>query len=80
MKVEMHFYATKTVDSNVHVQNVVMGLMGQHHVHTPKGFEKWIAEIDEQYLHISDGECSCGLQPGQVRSHSGKVTFNEEFK
>jgi hypothetical protein len=37
----MTFYCTREKDGTIHVQNAVMGMMGQHHVHTPEDFKSW---------------------------------------
>lgn len=67
---EMHFYVTITKNKLYHVQNAIMGMMGQHHVHDKEGFEDWkkAGGIEEQYIHISKGQCNCGLKEGQVRN------------
>ena len=75
----MNFYVTITTDGSYHVQNAVMGMMGQHHIHTKKGFEKWSKDVDKTNIIKSKGICDCGLEPGQVRSHTGEITLNERF-
>jgi hypothetical protein len=75
----MNFYVTIDKDSVYHVQNAVMGYLGQHHVHTEKGFDNWKKNVDREAIFIEKGQCSCGLKPGEVRDHNGKVTFNEGF-
>ena len=79
MFAEMHFYVTKTTDGLYHVQNAVMGMLGQHHVHTEKGFKKWMREIEKEKIHTSSGNCDCGLRAGNVQDHTGNVTFNRKF-
>lgn len=76
---EMHFYVTKTKDGLYHVQNAVMGMMGQHHVHTEKGFRRWAKETPKEHIHIERGNKCCDLKPGYVKDHNGNVTFNEKF-
>jgi len=59
----MQFYKYGDSQGNVHIQNAVMGQMGQHHVHTPEDFEAWRKPADM----ITDlgGECDCGMRPGE---------------
>lgn len=73
----MRFYVHRNVDGSVHVQNAVAGMLGQHHVHSPEGFEKWSGERDE--LVEQDGDCGCGLRVGQVRERNGDVWDNPRF-
>jgi hypothetical protein len=63
---KMHFYVTITKDGLYHVQNTVMGMMGQHHVHTKEGYRKWKIGIEKEYLHISNGKC-CDMKDGEVK-------------
>ena len=74
----MRFHVSITLDGSYHVQNAVAGLLGQHHVHTPESYHKWLKESDEICL-LDDGPCDCGLIPGQVRNHNGKVWTNPKF-
>jgi len=58
----MTFYIHKDADGNIHVQNAVAGMLGQHHVHTPEDFKRWLrlgSDIQEM-----DGLCDCGMKPG----------------
>ena len=48
---EMHFYYWWEKDSKICVQNIVAGMKGQYHEHTPEEFENWKAGIEEKYLH-----------------------------
>ncbi len=77
----MTFYATTTPDGNVHVQNAVMGLMGQHHVHTRAGFLKWKRQVRKEDLRTekSRSPCGCGLKPGQVREYDGKTWESDRW-
>lgn len=69
MEYEMTFYCTREADGTVHVQNAVMGYLGQHHVHHPEDFERWKAGISErQVVWLDATPCDCGLKPGEVRS------------
>lgn len=77
---EMNFFVTKTKDKLFHVQNAVAGMLGQHHVHTLKGYREWKKGIaSKAIIHFSGGKCDCGLKPGYIRSHDGIVTFNALF-
>lgn len=50
---QMHFYWWEE-KGKVCVQNMVGGVKGQYHEHTPEGFRKWKVAIDEKYLHKLD--------------------------
>ena len=61
MRHDMTFYCTKESDGTIHVQNAVMGMMGQHHVHTQADFDRWAADIDNSSIQWLDcGPCDCG--------------------
>lgn len=78
---EMHFYVIKTKDGLYHVQNYVMGLRGQHHIHNEKSFNKWKKDIAEKFLHISEGSCNCELtKSGDVKDREGNISHNERFE
>ena len=79
IRIEMEFYATKTPDGKIHVQNVINGLRGQHHVHSAESFERWSRHVNPGNLEIDEGECGCGLEVGQVREYDGRVWFNDRF-
>lgn len=64
----MNFYCTKEKDKTVHVQNVITGVFGQHHVHTAKDFKKWSKGISNIKWLTNTSPCTCGLRPGEVRS------------
>jgi len=70
---EMTFYCTREKDGTIHVQNVVMGMMGQHHVHTPEDFEVWRGDgkkrIPDSRIEWLENckPCGCGLRAGEVR-------------
>lgn len=69
----MSFYTSRDTDGNVHVQNAVAGMLGQHHVHSPEGFVRWRKPTDD--IRDAAGPCDCTLEPGQARDGvSGKVT------
>lgn len=81
MIVPMTFIVTITDDGLYHVQNVIMGQMGQHHVHTKESFQRWKKDIDSKHLKVSQGECNCGLdRSGMVREYDGHEWFNERFE
>ena len=77
----MRFYVHRDPHGNYHVQNAVAGHLGQHHVHTKASFESWKGQIKDQDLEMLDpAPCDCGLRPGDVREHDGRVWHNEKFK
>jgi len=78
MGISMSFYATETPDGNVHVQNAVMGMLGQHHVHTQGSYARWKRE-PKVTVKASKGTCDCGLKPGDVREYDGKVWHSDKF-
>jgi hypothetical protein len=72
---EMHFYVTKTADGLYHIQNVVAGYLGQHHVHTHQDYKKWRRKLrKKERLHFSKGMCGCNLNNGETRDHHGQLT------
>jgi hypothetical protein len=78
MMISMTFYVSKDKDGNIHVQNAVMGALGQHHVHSLEGFERWRKPGDS--IREIAGVCDCGLSPGQVRDHTGRVlALSDEY-
>ena len=66
----MHFYVSLDMAGNYHVQNAIMGMMGQHHVHTPSDYIDWSQEIPDEdiTLQMDCSPCSCGMKPGQGKS------------
>jgi hypothetical protein len=79
--IEMHHYVSLTPDGMYHVQNMAGALVGQHHVHSQRGFGKWKRNISKKYIHIDKADsCECGLEPGYVREYDGRVWFNESLK
>jgi hypothetical protein len=50
----------------VHVTNVVMGCVGQHHVHTPAGFKRWAKGVEPRALDTKTlakcDPCDCGQE------------------
>jgi len=77
----MFHYATETPDGLIHVQNYVMGLSGQHHVHTKEGFRAWlkIAKVRKRDVSIRKGSCNCGLKPSEVREYDGRKWKSDDF-
>ena len=60
----MQFYTYNDADGNVHVQNAVAGMLGQHHVHTPEDFKRWCRPNTE--ITEMGGLCDCGMKPGEM--------------
>ena len=77
----MSFYADIDPNGCYHVQNAIMGLRGQHHVHTKDAFLKWSKQIKKENLHVGKEprECGCGLKPGFCREYDGHVWHNDRF-
>jgi hypothetical protein len=70
MAIRMRHYVTETKDGLYHVQNVVMGYFGQHHVHTKKQFEAWLKKnkiAEDDIIKLAGNECDCGLKAGEVK-------------
>jgi len=81
MIINMEFYVIITIDGMYHVQNCVMGMLGQHHVHNKPSYKKWSKGIAETHIHIEKGECNCGLnKSGDVRDHDGHKWHNSKFE
>jgi len=73
----MVFSVTRTDDGLVHVQNTVMGLRGQHHVHTAEEFGRWADGAPDRGIGPVDlcdiqelraAACDCGLAAGEMRT------------
>ena len=81
-RLQMRFYVFQTPDGNYHVQNMVGGYEGQHHVHSPQSFDKWSKEIAGlgNIEMLDPASCDCGLVPGDIRGHTGKIQHNAEFE
>ena len=66
----MTHYCTREKDGTIHVQNMVMAMMGQHHVHTPGDFDKWRANMEKgtgnKLEWLDCDPCDCGLKAGEV--------------
>jgi hypothetical protein len=81
MSFEMHFYVVKTPDGLYHVQNIVAGHLGQHHVHSEKSYERWAQKVDKRLIHyLGERECNCGLKCGDIREYDGTVWHNPKFE
>lgn len=66
---EMTFYCAKQPDGTIHVQNAVMGHLGQHHVHTGEDFQDWTRTVDpRQIVWLKAKPCDCGLKAGGHRT------------
>lgn len=79
--IRMSFYVTITPDKMYHVQNVIMGQLGQHHIHNKKSYDKWKKGIRQENITISEGECNCGLKKsGDVREYDGREWHNKRFE
>lgn len=79
---ETTFKVTESPDGMFHVQNIVGMYLGQHHIHSKKGFEEWkkkAAPENKGKLKIEKGVCNCGLKPGWVREINGRDWFNANF-
>lgn len=82
MSDEMTFKVTECMDGALHVQNFTGMYLGQHHVHSKKGFEDWKKKAvpeNKGKLKVEKGVCKCGLKPGWVRECNGKDWFNANF-
>ncbi len=67
---EMRFYCQRTTNGLIHVTNMLMGLQGQHHVHTDTEFQQWATDVPEVSIDWEtlkqSSPCTCGLQNGKV--------------
>lgn len=79
---DLSFRVTETTDGLLHVQNVVKGHDGQHHVHGKAGFLKWQKQSVPKEITISTvaGPCACGLTAGQVKEIDGRIWNNPHFQ
>jgi hypothetical protein len=70
--IRMQFYCQRNPDGAIHVQNAVMGHLGQHHVHTQKDWDRWSKTVPaEDISWYPEGKydpCDCGLKPGEKKS------------
>lgn len=68
----MTFYCSKNQDGLIHVQNAIMGMLGQHHVHDEAGFAAWAnnppAISNDAIVWLNDvKDCDCGLGNGEMK-------------
>lgn len=78
---EMHFYVWRSRDDTYHVQNIVMGHLGQHHVHSERSYRRWAKKVDRRLIHyMGEKECDCNLKPGYIREYDGAVWYKPEFE
>jgi hypothetical protein len=78
---EMDFIVSHLPDGTYHVQDKTGPHLGQHHVHSKEGFERW-EKKRKLGGAISIGvapNCDCGLAVGFVKEFNGKVWFNAVF-
>jgi len=79
----MSHYVTIDLNGWYHVQNVVSGYSGQHHVHSKEGFERWVREThtgkSDLIIDNTPRACDCGLKPGDVRDHEGHVRHTDDW-
>lgn len=65
--IRMKHYISEDKHGNIHVQNAIMGMFGQHHVHTPAGYKRWAKQVAKQdIVRLKKTLCTCGLHPGEV--------------
>lgn len=67
---KMTFYCSKESDGTIHVQNAIMEMMSQHHVHTLASFKAWTdrLRVEESSIEWLPGPCDCGLKAGETVS------------
>jgi len=84
----MVFYVTVDPKGLRHVQNMITGMLGQHHVHTKAGFQKWVKKSNIPLNDIfgwSPGKkvvrkwCRCSLQAGWTREYDGHTWYDKRF-
>ena len=65
MRMKFHWWE---VDGTIHVQNVIGGYLGQHHVHAQDSFGRWRRTVaQEDLVRVNVMVCDCGLKPGEVK-------------
>ena len=80
--IDMRFVVDITEDGLYHVTNIVMGMRGQHHVHTRESYDRWKANVknaDERIL-ISEGKCNCEMNSGDCEEYDGERWHNGRFE
>jgi len=82
MMIDVRFAVDITPDGLYHVTNVVMGMRGQHHVHSKESYERWKAQgnISDDRIIIGEGTCDCGMNPGDVEEFNGRRWHNDRFE
>ncbi len=60
----MTHYVFRNGDDEIHVQNMVGGMFGQHHIHDAASFKAWVAEIPGKQLSEMKLTCDCGQTDG----------------
>lgn len=80
--IDVRFAVDITADGLYHVTNVVMGMHGQHHVHTKESYERWkkSGKIFDDRIIIGEGKCNCGMEPGDVEEYDGHRWHNNRFE
>ena len=78
---EMVHYWHEDQNGLIHVTNMLLGMEGQHHVHTKEGFARWkkMTGVGKNCMRLDATQCNCGLKPGQARSRGGRVIDIPEF-
>lgn len=67
----MTFHGFRQPDGTIHIQNSIMGSLGQHHAHTPEDFEVWkqgsgTFPVSDEDILWATVPCDCSLQPGDA--------------
>jgi hypothetical protein len=80
--IDMRYAVDITPDGLHHVTNVVMGMRGQHHVHTKEGYDCWKShnKIPDENIIIGEGNCNCGMNPGDVEEYDGHKWHSDRFE
>jgi hypothetical protein len=80
--IDMRHAVDITPDGLYHVTNIVMGMRGQHHVHSKEGYERWKAhnKIPDEKIIIGEGNCNCGMRPGDVEEYDGHKWHSDRFE
>ncbi len=80
--IDMRFAVDITTDGLYHVTNVIMGMRGQHHVHTKESYGRWKEQgkiLDDKII-IAEGICNCGMVAGDVKEYDGHRWHNDRFE
>lgn len=77
---QMDFKVSRLPDGTYHVQDRVGAFLGQHHVHSKEGFDRWEKKRKSGEISIEAApNCDCGMGVGFVKECNGKVWFNAAF-